>query len=104
MNFSAFIIKIIDQPEQSFFKEGIAVTEIRVKFTGNKITINSNNTFNISIWVKSSFDITKNKDYKINDYFIIEGYISLRDNHSNIKTDSRSKHIEVSVLKIYPLF
>jgi len=81
MNTAAFLVKIITEPEQSFFKNGIAVIEFRGKVILDKF--NSNNIFNISIWKTSSSDTIHN--YKINNYFIIEGYISLRENFTKTK-------------------
>jgi len=82
MNHSILIVKIVASPEQSFLKDGIAVTEIQVKFAPIKPKLNSNDVFTISIWGNLSYDIIKH--YSINDYIVIEGYISLRDNKTNL--------------------
>jgi len=42
--------------------------------------------------------------YKINDYIIIEGYISLRTSNYDDFSSLLNKQVEISVFKIYPLF
>ena len=101
MNYANFIVKIVGKPQQSYFNKNIMVTEIPVKFVAarNK-NLNVKNIFQISIWNNLSYDITKY--YKLNDYVIIEGYISFRPSMLNTKLFKNEKQIEISVLKIYP--
>jgi single-stranded DNA-binding protein len=40
--------------------------------------------------------------YKVNDYVLIEGYISVRNRTQLNNIVSKSKKVEVTVLKIYP--
>jgi hypothetical protein len=40
--------------------------------------------------------------YKINDYILIEGYLSLRDKRGSNLIAQPSKQIEITVLKLYP--
>ena len=73
MNYVTFIVKIIGKPKQSSFENKIFVTEIVVKLCQikkNKFEI----TLQVSIWGNLSYDMMKY--YQINDYIIIEGYIS----------------------------
>ncbi len=101
MNYVNFVVKIIGKPEQSFFKNDLSITEVLVKLCQtkkNKLEI----PLRLSIWGDLGYDIMQY--YQINDYIIIEGYISLRESvfeSSKIPTD---KQIEVSVFKIYPFF
>lgn len=97
MNYSTLIIKIIAKPTQSFFDNKISVTELIGKFyqyRNNKFTI-----CKVSIWGPLAYDL--NKYYKVNDYAIVEGYISVRESvfeDLNLKTT-----IEISASKTYPL-
>ena len=50
------------------------------------------------IWGNLSDNMTKY--YQVNDYVIIEGYISRRK--SNLKNYNIANEIEISVFKIYP--
>lgn len=99
MNYVNFIVKIIGKPEQSFFENKICITEVLVKLCQtkkNKLEI----PLRLSIWGNLGYDIIKY--YKIDDYIIIEGYISLRENIFDSSTSD--KQIEVSVFKCYPFF
>jgi len=99
MNYTSFIVKIVGQPQQSFFPDQTSVTEVLVKFApirNNKAI----NIFQISICGKLASDVAKY--YQKNDYIIIEGYISLRKNLSNNLIIGSAKQIEISVFKIYP--
>jgi hypothetical protein len=77
MNYSCFIIKILSNPIQSYFEDNISLVEILGKFPQirNKRTIEY---FRISIWGNLADDVIKY--YQINDYLIIEGYISVNQN------------------------
>ena len=99
MNYVNFIVKIIRKPEQSFFENDICITEILVKLCQikkNKLEI----PVQLSIWGNLGYDIMQY--YQINDYIIIEGYLSLRESSYYSSTIPMNKQIEVSVFKIYP--
>tara|TARA_B100000767_G_scaffold246494_1_gene246113 strand:+ start:3698 stop:3991 length:294 start_codon:yes stop_codon:yes gene_type:complete len=90
------MVKVIGKPEQSFFDNDISVTEMIAKFY--QFRDNSYNICKLSIWGNLSYDVMQY--YQINDYLIVEGYISRRDEsfeEYNITTE-----IEISVFKIYP--
>jgi hypothetical protein len=99
MNSAVFTVKIIDKPVKSFFKKDIAVIEVKVKIIKNKVDANSKNILNLSIWYNLSSDLLKNP--KINDYFIIEGYISVRKNLSTLEIYQPDKQIDISILNMY---
>jgi single-stranded DNA-binding protein len=101
MNYATFIVQIIEQPEQSFFKENISVAEVFVKFAPIQPK-KSVEIFKISVWGNLADDLMKY--YQVNDYVIIEGYISLRDNiHNDSFNLIKDKEVEISIFKIYPL-
>lgn len=96
MNYTSFMIKIIGEPQQSFFDSDISVTEILAKFY--QFRENSYNICKLVIWGSLSYDVMQY--YQLNDYLIVEGYISRRSSDFedyNLKTE-----IEISVFKIYP--
>jgi len=99
MNYTSFIVKIVGKPEQSFFHDGTSVTEMLVKFPPIR-NIKTTDIFQITIWGTLAYDVIKY--YKINDYIIIEGYISLRESISNNFSFPNDKQVEISVFKIYP--
>ena len=97
MNYSTFVVKLVEISQQSFFNDNNSVIEILVKFP----TIRSSNqasTFRILVWGDLASNIVKY--YCVNDYVIIEGYISLKDFVSN--SLNSDKQVEISVFKIYP--
>ena len=71
-----------------------------VKVIKNKVDANSKNVLNISIWGNLSANLLKNP--KINDYFIIEGYISIRKTLSTLEIAQQDKQIDISILNMYP--
>ena len=100
MNYTSFIVKIVGKPEQSFFHNNITVTEMVVQFVpARQKPLNTKDIFQISVWSNSNSDVTKN--YMLNDYLIIEGYVSLRPSMLNSKNDKR---IEISIVKVHPFF
>jgi len=68
------------------------------RFEKNNIEI----ILQVSAWGKLGYDIMDY--YKINDYIIIEGYISLRTSNYDDFSSLLNKQVEISVFKIYPLF
>ncbi len=100
MNYASFIIKIIKKPKQSFFKKEIPLTEISGKLyqirNKKKIEI----PVSLSLWGNLAYDTMQY--YHINDYVIVEGYVSLREKISSGYQIPVDKHIEVSGFKIYP--
>jgi hypothetical protein len=99
MNYVSFIVKIIQPPEQSFFEDDTSVTELFVKFpqTGSK---NFFETIHLSFWGNLAYEIVEY--YQVNDYILIEGYISLRENFSGNVISTNDKEIEISVFKVFP--
>jgi single-stranded DNA-binding protein len=100
MNYASFVGKIIEKPEQSFFKNNVSVTEIVVNF----FQIRKNNSdikLRISIW--ESLDNKLKKSYQLNDLIIIEGYISLRDSVFQNLNKIQDKEVEISSFKVYRL-
>jgi len=99
MNYSTFIVKFITSPEQSFFEDDTSVTEVLVQFAENTNETYVD-TFQISVWGSLAYDVKKY--YKINDYLIIEGYLSFSENYSESLINDIDNEIEFTVNKIYP--
>tara|TARA_B110000967_G_scaffold1698_1_gene1789 strand:- start:22295 stop:22654 length:360 start_codon:yes stop_codon:yes gene_type:complete len=99
MNYSIFIIKIIKSPEQSFFEDDTALTEAWVQFP-QFLNQNYCDTFKLSAWGNLAYDL--NKFYNVNDYLIIEGFLSLKENYQQNYVIKNEKQIEFTALKLYP--
>jgi single-stranded DNA-binding protein len=99
MNYSIFIVKIIKSPEQSFFEDDTSVTEVSVQFP-QFLNKNYADVFKISVWGSLAHDVAQY--YKTNDYLIIEGSLSLRENNLDTFRTKKDKELEFTVSKLYP--
>lgn len=88
--------RILETPKEKILHPNIPVTQFRVQFP----QVRKNYVVHLTAWGNLARDIADY--YKINDYILIEGYISLRDKQSSKAIISKSKKIEITVLKIYP--
>jgi single-stranded DNA-binding protein len=90
------IVKILEMPKQEIYSNNISITKFRVQFPQFRNT----SIVYLTFWGKLATDVAQ--FYKINDYILIEGYISIRNNKMSNKSFS-SKRMEITVLKVYPL-
>jgi single-stranded DNA-binding protein len=90
------IVKILETPKQKIFNTNTPVTKFRVQFP----QVRNTSVVYLTFWGNLARDVTNY--YKINDYILIEGYISLRDRKNSEKVISKSKKVEITVLKVYP--
>jgi hypothetical protein len=99
MNYTSLIVKIIEKPCQTFVENQIPLTKMTVQIP--QVRHNSSETYiRLCIWGKLGYDITQY--YHINDYVIVEGYLSIQsDQLSKISLKSFPR-VELSVYKIYP--
>mgnify|MGYP000886934007 FL=1 len=74
MNYTSFLVKIVEKPNQIFVNKIIPLTEMTVQIPQVRIT--NKKTIDLSIWGKLGYDITQY--YHINDYVIVEGYLSIQ--------------------------
>jgi hypothetical protein len=92
-NYIGCIVKILETPKQKIVKKNKTMTEFRVQLPQTRT---KNTTIvKLTFWGNLARDLSNY--YKINDYIIIEGYLS-------IAKKKKSKKIEITVLKIYPFF
>jgi len=96
MNYASFIVKII---HKSNFSEINPVTEIAVQMPQFK-NDDAKIIMYVSVWGKLGYDMTQY--YQVNDYVIIEGYVSIREDQSTQQIPKTSKRIEMSLYKVYP--
>lgn len=101
MNYSVFIVKIIKFPEQSIYEDDTKISEMLVQIPP-VFENNYSDIIPVSVWGTLSQDIIQY--YKLNDYILMEGYLSLKkDMFENSKLEN-DKIIEFSIIKVYPLF
>ena len=91
------IVKILETPKYKTFNSNTQFTKFRVQFP----QVRQTSLVHLTFWGNLAID-TANY-YKVNDYVLIEGYISVRDRKQLNNVISKSKKVEITVLKIYPL-
>jgi len=87
-NYIGSIVKVLETPRQKILENNITFTEFRVQFPqfrGNKI-------INLVFWGKLASEVANY--YQVNDYIIIEGYLSTVNKQA-------LKKVEVTVLKVF---
>lgn len=97
-NYIGSIVKILEIPKQKIIHNDILVIKIRVQlsqFRNTKIVT-------LVFWGNLAYDVINY--YKISDYILIEGYLSLQDKKSSKLTTKNQKKVEITVLNIYPFF
>jgi len=95
-NYIGGIVKILESPKYKLFPNNIAMTQFRAQLPQVRNTWIVHLTF----WGYLARDVESY--YKINDYIIIEGYLSLREKQRSNLTNQTGKKIEITVLKVYP--
>lgn len=95
-NYIGGIVKILESPRHKLFTNNISMTQFRAQLPQVRNTC----IIHLTFWGNLAGDIESY--YKVNDYIIIEGYLSLRDKQKSTLTSQTSKKIEITVLKVYP--
>jgi hypothetical protein len=95
-NYISGIVKILENPIETVFHNNIPITKFRVQFP----QVRKNIIIDLVFWGNLGKDVVNY--YQINDFILIEGYLSLRDKQIVDLRIKNSKKIEVTVLKVYP--
>jgi single-stranded DNA-binding protein len=96
MNRIGAIVKILETPKQKFINSNTLVIKFRVQFPQvRKIRI-----VELVFWGNLANSVLNY--YQVNDYILIEGYISFRENESSNKNNKPFKKVTITVLKVYP--
>lgn len=95
-NLISGIAKILETPKNKTLNSDVPTTQFRVQFP----QVRNSSVVYLTFWGNLARDVANY--YKINDYILIEGYISLRDRYDSNKIISKSKKVEITVLKVYP--
>ena len=99
LNLFGGVVKILEIPKQKILKKKYTLVQCRVQLPQAR----KNRVVKLKVWGKLAKDVITH--YKINDYILVEGYISIR--YSLKKDFPKSlkkipKKLEISALKIYP--
>ena len=95
-NYIGGVVKVLETPKQKMLKNKILSTKFRAQISQLRDT----RVVKLTFWGNLARDITTY--YKMNDYLIIEGYLSLRNNKRFNLRIQKSKKIEITVLRVYP--
>ena len=93
-NYVGGMVKILEKPTQKIFNDKISVTELRAQLPQTR----NSTIVNLIFWGNLGHDIINY--YQVNDYIMIEGYLSSRSK-SKINSIQNSKKVYITVLKIY---
>ena len=98
MNYVSGIVRILETPRLHSINTNISRTEFRVKLPQlrNK---KSTTILKLVFWGDFAYDVVNY--YRVNDYILIEGYLSYKKEKISNKT---LKNLEITVFKVYPLF
>ena len=95
-NYVGSIVKILENPIQTTLNDKISKTEFRVQLP----QVRSTRIINLVFWGNLARDITNY--YKVNDYIMVEGYVSLRDKTTDTVMKRNLNKVQITVSKIYP--
>ena len=95
-NYISSIVKILESPNKILFNNTVSVTKFRVQFP----QIKNSPIVNLIFWGNLAMDVIKY--YQINDYIMIEGYLSVNTKYRLNRGKQNSKNFEITVLKVYP--
>jgi hypothetical protein len=95
-NYFSAIVKILENPQQKILKNKFSFTIFRAELP----QIRTNKIITIRFWGNLANEV-KNY-YQINDYILIEGYISRLNKKNKTLINKPSKKVTVTVKKVYP--
>ena len=95
-NYIGSVVKILENPKYKTIENNISITEFRVQLP----QIRKTRLVKLVFWGNLARDVIN--CYKVNDYIMIEGYISLRNKAVSNLTKQNLKKVEITVLKVYP--
>jgi hypothetical protein len=96
-NFFSGIVKILENPVPTVSNGKISVAKFRVELPQIR---NKNKMIYLTFWGNLAHDI--GNLYQINDYIIVEGYLSVRNKKNKNFPLTKEKKLEIAVLKVYP--
>ena len=95
-NYIGGTVKILETPRQKVIHDNILVVTCRVQIS----QVRQTRVIKLIFWGNLAQDVIN--CYKINDYILIEGYLSLISQVDSEVTTKPLKNIEINVLKVYP--
>jgi len=95
-NYVGSIVKILEKPKQKLVKDKFITTQFRVQLP----QLRNTRIVNLVFWGNLAKDVANY--YQVNDYIMIEGYLSLRPKLPSNLAKQNFKKVKITVLKVYP--
>ena len=96
-NYVGSVVKILEKPIQTFNNDKILRTEFRVQL----VQVRNIQIASLVFWGNLAHDIINN--YQVNDYIMIEGYLSLPTKTNDSLVKPQLKKAQITVLKVYSI-
>lgn len=97
-NYFSTIVKVLENPTKTVSQKNTPISRFRAELP----QIRKNRVIHLVFWGNLANHVSIY--YQVNDYLLIEGYLSIRDSKKNDTLKKNFKKIEVAVLKVYPFF
>nr|YP_010472474.1 hypothetical protein N4L43_pgp035 [Pleurosigma intermedium]UVG42085.1 hypothetical protein [Pleurosigma intermedium] len=95
-NYISSIVKILESPNKISLNKTLLGIKFRVQFP----QIQNSQVVHLIFWGNLANDVSNY--YQINDYIMIEGYLSVSTKYFLNRGKQNSKKFEITVLKVYP--
>ena len=96
-NYFGSVVKILEKPVQTLISDKIVRTDFRAQL----VEVRNIQIAHLVLWGNLARDIVTN--YQVNDYIMVEGYLSLPDKMNNKLSKRQLKKAQVTVLKVYSI-
>ena len=96
-NYFSGIVKILEIPKRRFSEKQTILLTVRAELPQNHNT----RVVSLVFWGNLGYKIEDS--YKVNDYILVEGYISLRNKQKFKLARQTSKQVNLTILKVYPI-
>ena len=96
-NYVGSVVKILEKPVQTVINDKIVRTDFRVQLA----QVRNIQIAHLIFWGNLARDIMNN--YQVNDYIMIEGYLSLPNKTKNKLAKRQLKKAQITVLKVYSI-
>ena len=97
MNYIGVIVNILEKPQQRIVKDNVCVTRFRARLAQYR----NDQIVHLVIWGNLADNLINY--YNINDYILVEGYVSVSPLSSSELNQEFLNKIQITVLKIHPL-
>ena len=97
INYVGSVVKILEKPVETVISDKIIRTDFRVQL----VQVRNIQIAHLVFWGNLASDIINN--YEINDYIMIEGYLSLPTKTNAKSLKWQLKKAQITVLKVYSI-